>query len=217
MQLQLLFEIDDSTMLNLIPPALHPTIPPTMLVNVIHAPDSPVGPFTLAQVRIGCRSAARPRAFLRRAYCDSQAAIDVLRERWGFAAVQAEVKLEKRHFEVVASVAAEGGTVLGCRMQSPEAISGGDIQYISNVNLARMERDGSVVTRLLQVDPDFIFHSAERGRPVIDTFDAEAWQLAGARPVFPVSASYSIADVQMPHLRYIMDPAKSPMEAVERL
>jgi hypothetical protein len=216
-QLQLLYEIDDAAMLSLIPPALHPTIPPTVFVNVLRAPDSPVGPFTLAQVRIGCRSAARPRAFLRRAYCDSQPAIDVLRKRWGYGAMVGDVRLEKRHYEVVAEVDVDGRRILEGRMLSPEAISGGDVQYISNVNLARVDRDGATLTRLVQVDPDFIFHSAERGQPVIDSLDADAWQIPGARPVFPISASYAVADIQMPHLRYLVDPQKGPMEAVERV
>lgn len=216
-QLQLLYEIDDTNMLELIPPALHPTIPPTILVNVLHAPDSPLGEFTLAQVRIGCRSAARPRAFLRRAYCDSPAAIEVLRERWGYPAAVAEVYLQKRHFEIVATVEAGGATVLDCRLDNPEPVSGNDVQYIANVNLARFKRDGETVTRLVQVDPDYIFHSADRGQPMIGEFDADAWHLPGADPVFPVSASYTVADIQMPHLRYLMDPRKSPLEAVERL
>jgi len=216
-QLQLLYEIDDAAMLSLIPPALHPTIPPTVFVNVLKVPDSPVGPFTMAQVRIGCRSAARPRAFLRRAYCDSQAAVEVLRERWGYPAAPGAVRLEKRHYEVVAEVDVAGTRILEGRMLSPEAISGGDVQYISNVNLARIERDGATLTRLIQVDPDFVFHSAERGQPVVDRLDPDAWQLPGAKPVFPVSASYAVADIQMPHLRYLVDPQKRPMEAVERI
>ncbi len=81
--LQVLFEIDDAAMTSLLPPALHPTIPPTMFINAARMPDE-VGPFTLAEVRIGCRAATRPRGFLARAYCDNEAAVERLRNGWGY-------------------------------------------------------------------------------------------------------------------------------------
>ncbi|HEY4670031.1 MAG TPA: hypothetical protein VIH05_09680, partial [Tepidiformaceae bacterium] len=48
--LQLLYEIDDSGMTSLLPPALHPTIPPTVLITVTNVPESPWGSFALAEV-----------------------------------------------------------------------------------------------------------------------------------------------------------------------
>ena len=81
--LQLMYEIDDAQMTSLIPPALHPTIPPTLVFTVTRVPESPAGPFLLAEVRVGSRSGARPRGFLARAYCDSATATKELRERWG--------------------------------------------------------------------------------------------------------------------------------------
>ena len=43
----------------MLPPALHPTLPPIVSWLVYRAISSPWGPFTLAQTRIGCRSGAR--------------------------------------------------------------------------------------------------------------------------------------------------------------
>ena len=63
---------------SLLPRALHPTIPATVIFTAARYPDSPVGPFMLAQVRVGCRAAALPRGFLLRAYTDSAAAADAL-------------------------------------------------------------------------------------------------------------------------------------------
>ena len=60
--LQVMYEIEQGAMTSLLPPALHPTIPPTLVVTVMRAPESPVGPFTLAEAKVGCRSGARPRA-----------------------------------------------------------------------------------------------------------------------------------------------------------
>ena len=50
-----------------------------------------------------------------------------------------------------------------------------------------------------------------------DFFDAAAFGLAEANPVHAVSASYAVADIAMPELRYLVDPSQPPLKAVERL
>ena len=215
--LQLMFEIDDSHMVDLLPPALHPTIPPTLLINVLHAPESSVGPFTLAEVRIGCRSGGRPRAFLAQAYCDSPTAVAELRSRWGYPVALAKVVLEQQHYQVVARVELLGTLVLDCALEGPEAINGADIQYLPNMNLARMMRDGVETVRLVQVDADYAITKADRGRPAARTFDPSAWAVGGATPQWPVSASYATGAATLPRVRYLANPALPPMEAVEAL
>lgn len=215
--MQALFEIDDSAMTSLLPPALHPTIPPTMFINAMKVSDSEVGPFTLAEVRIGCRAATRPRGYLARAYCDSDAAVERLRNGWGYPVEKADVSLLKTYYSAVVSVVLNGESILNAGMQSPEPIGGGDVQYLANMNLARVHRDGAVVPRLIQVDPEYTFHSADRGLPMLVDFDADAWQLSGAVPVYPVSASYALCDVTFPQLRYMANPALPPLQSIERI
>src|SRR4051812_36846967 len=79
--LQVTFEIDDRDREGLLPRALHPTIPPSVIFNVTRFPESPVGAFLLAQVRVSCRAAVLPRGFLLQAYSDSAAACDALARR----------------------------------------------------------------------------------------------------------------------------------------
>jgi len=213
--LQLMFEIDDSHMVDLLPPALHPTIPPTLLINVLHAPKSSVGQFTLAEVRIGCRSGGRPRAFLAQAYCDSAAAVAELRTRWGYPVTQAEVVLDPQHHQVLARVTLHGKVLLDCALKGPEAINGADIQYLPNMNLARMMRNGAEAVRLLQVDADYAILKADRGRPTATVFVPEAWAVGGATPQWPVSASYATGTVTLPRVRYLANPSLRPLEAVE--
>lgn len=215
--LQLMYEIDDEGMLSLLPPALHPTIPPTLVLTVTRAPESPVGPFVLAEARVGCRSGARPRGLLARGYCDSAEAVNALRDRWGYPLEQARVTLSKRYDRINASVESPVGVILEMSLMNPEPVSGNDLQYLATLNAARIRRDGADVERLIQVDPDFVFRSADRGRPVLTVFSAEAWRVPAARPVHPVSASYAVADVTMPLIRYLVDPSKPPLQSVERL
>ncbi len=215
--LQIMFEIGDEAMTSLLPPALHPTIPPTLVFTVTRFPESPVGPFVLAETRVGCRSGARPRGFLARGYCDSPAALKALGERWGYPLQLAEVTLAKRYDRIHAEVRAVSKTILDMTLLNPEPVSGNDLQYLASLNTAQVVRGGSTLPRLIQVDPEYAFRSADRGKPQLGSFDADAWQLAGARPVHPVSASFAVADVTMPVIRYLVDPAKPPLESVERL
>ena len=210
--LQLVFEIRQEAMVSLLPPSLHPTIPPTVVVNVMRVPESPAGAFTLAEVRAGCRAGARPRGFLARCYTDSEEAAQELGARWGYPAQVADVTLKKGYDRVTASVNAAGRAVLGCALINPEPISGGDVQYLPNVNMTRVQTADGATPRIVQVDPDFTFHRADRGKPQLETFDAEAWQLGGADPWWPVSASYTTADVTMPTIRYVLDPVKPAVQ-----
>ena len=92
--------------------------------------------------------------------------------------------LTKRYDRIQASVETGAGTVLDMTLLNPEPVSGNDLQYLAGLNLARVSRDGVELQRLVQVDPDFLFKSADRGKPQLDAFDAGAW---GGAP----SASYA--------------------------
>ncbi len=204
--LQLMYEMDDANMTALLPRALHPTIPPVVTFTVARYPDSPAGAFTLAQVRIGCRAGTRPRGFLLRAYCDSPRACAALAERWGYDCRPADVTLRRYHDRIAATVRSDGAEVLRASLVDPEPISGGDIQYTANVNLARVREDGEERALLVQVDPEYRFHRAERGRPRIDFFERAAWAAGGVEPVYPVVASFATCDTGFPRIRYVLDP-----------
>jgi hypothetical protein len=100
---------------------------------------------------------------------------------------------------------------------NPEPISGGDIQYLPAVNLARVQRDGGEVPRIVQVDCEFRFRKADRGKANLVNFDAGAWLLEGAEPWWPVSASCAVAEMELPVLRYVLDPVKPAVQGVERV
>ncbi len=214
--LQLHYELGGSRTA-LLPPALHPSIPPTLLINVTDVPDSEVGSFTLATVRVGCRAGARPRGLLLRGYCDSTAATSVLRERWGFPIDLADVWLQPGYARAATSVTVAGVTVLEGELIDPQPITGADVQYMASLNLARVAREGDEKTLLLQVDPDYTFDRAQRGRTRLTAFEAEAWSLPGASAAHPISASLTTVDITLPRLRYLIHPERDPLSAVERL
>ena len=59
---QAMFELRAAGREAVLPPALHPTNPPTLVIQVWRCGASPWGPFELAQVRVQCRSGLRPAA-----------------------------------------------------------------------------------------------------------------------------------------------------------
>ena len=211
--LQAMFEIDSPPMLELLPAALHPTIPPTVTWLVWRAAGGPLGPFTMAQTRIGARSGARPRGYLLAAVIDNPDAAAVLAEQWGYHCVPGEVQLRRFHDRIEGWATLGGRTILEVSLVDGEAISGSDIQYTANMHLARTPRG----VRLVQVDPEYVFHRAERGRPQLASFDPSAWGDARIEPVWPVAASFAIADVTLPKLRYLCDPDVPAMQGTEKL
>ena len=215
--LQVLYEIRQTAMVNLIPPALHPTIPPTIAFVVTQVPDSPFGSFTFAEARVGCRAGARPRGFVGRCFVSTQAAADALGSRWGYPVHVADVRLRRGYDRITGSVALDGAPLLSASLINPEAISGGDIQYLPAVNLARVRRNGSVEPRIVQVDPEFRMDKADRGKAHLEAFSAAAWLLEGAEPWWPVSASCALADMELPVIRYVLDPEKPAIQGVEKV
>src|SRR3954465_8134357 len=92
---QALFELRTSAREEVLPPALHPTNPPTLAVQVWRCSSSPWGAFEPAQVRVQCRSGLRPRGFVTGSVVDNQDAGDALAAGWGFTPRLGEVRLRR--------------------------------------------------------------------------------------------------------------------------
>lgn len=205
--LHLSFEAVEEPALGLIPPALHPSIPPYVMLYVTRCPQSPVGPFSLAQVRLVGRAGVRPRGYLLGAYTDSQQAAAALRSRWGFTVDLGTIALEPRHDRVIGRVQRGDQTILEMELQNPEQISGADVTYPDGLNLARVKENGTEKLVLIQVDPEYVFHNAQRGRPRLITFQADAWGGENRlRCTNPITATFTRCDTDLPKLRFALDP-----------
>jgi hypothetical protein len=200
--LQMTYEIAASAREALLPPALHPTNPPILTWLFYRATDGPLGSFAMAQARIGCRSGVRPRAFLAESVIDGAEAAAVLAARWGYRSRPGKVDLERRYDAIVGRVTADGRVILEVSLFDPEPLAAPDVQYVANMNLARTPMG----LRLVQVDPEHRIDRAERGRPRLLSFDAEAWGDVRMRPVHPISGSIAVGDVKLPRLRYVCRP-----------
>jgi len=210
------FEIDDLKASALLPPALGPTIPAYATFNVATFSESPVGPFSIAEVRVVGRAGFRPRAFVLKTIVDNEAARRELASRWGYPAEAGEASLEIRHDRIRGRARIGTSTVLECELVDRDVISGSDIQWVASVHLARNKDDDKVV--LVQVDPEYVFASAERGRPRVTLLDRQVWNCGDLLELTnPISASFARCDVTLPKIRYIVDPERPALQGTTKV
>jgi hypothetical protein len=222
--LQVLYEVRVDDREALVPPALNPTIPPVVSYLVYRAKDSAFGPFALVQLRLTARSGVRPRAYLVSARCDNEALSDVLRRSWGFRVSPGAIALRRFHDRVECSVhevegdrRRRGRAILDVSLVDPFPVTGHDVQYPPGMHLAQLDRDGVVVPRIVQVDTEYEFRRADRGRPELTTFDPVAWGDERLVPYLAVSASFSACDVRITNVRYICNPDIPAAEGTEKV
>ncbi len=212
--LQVSFEVNEDSALAITPPALHPSIPPYATFSVSHFPESPVGAFSLATVRLIVRAGIRPRGLLITSFTDSEAAAAQLTEGWGYKISVADVRFSRRHNRISGTVAVDGATIMDLGLEDPEPVAGGDLELFDNLHLANVA-DGDPL--IIQVDPTYAYHRAERGAPSLDRFDAAALGADGIDPAYGVVAVACEADMELNAPRFVIDPAIPAVQGTRRL
>jgi hypothetical protein len=200
--LQAMFEMPVSAREAVVPPGLHPTNPALCVILAWRCPESPWGPFSLAQVRAQTRSGLRPRGFTVGAVCDNAAAADALAADFGFPARLGEVLLRRAYDAAWLEVAASGQTILALEGMDPEPLLPADVFYSVTLNLAETPRG----PRLLQVEPVYETTRAERLRPRLLTFHPDGWGDRHLDPYFAVSASVASGAITIPRMRFVCRP-----------
>ncbi len=188
----------------LLPPGMHPSVPMYAVFSFGNFRESPVGPFSIAQVLISGRVGIRPRGFALKTLVSSEAARHELAARWGFPVAQGEARIISRHDRVQGEAWTGGALVAGCEMTDREPIEGADTEPLASTHLAR-NAEGNLV--LIQVEPAYEYGKAERGRPRVTSLDQAAWRMGGHVQLNQgIIAVYSRCDMALPPPRYIMDP-----------
>lgn len=200
--LQVQYEIASANIESLLPTALHPTIPPLGLWSCWDVHDSPWGAFRLAQFRISCRSGARPRTFLLGSVVNNGETQQVLASRWGFNAKLGEIDFVRGYEMAEFQIQDQDKTVLNARTFDPESLTANDIQFFATMHGAMTPKG----LRLVQFDPSFEVHRAERYQPNIDEFDGAYWGSPLISPSYPVIAWGANATIHLPKIRFLCRP-----------
>ena len=197
------FELPYAVREALLPPALHPNTPPVLAVLAWSCPQSPWGAFSLAQLRVGCRSGVRSRGFLLGAAIDNADAAAALAAGWGLATRPAAVHLARGYDRstVAVTFVGPGAAVdaLGLRLFDPDPLGLDDVQFTGTLSPAETDRG----LRLVQFEPDYRVQRSERVRPHLDRLDAAAWGEPGAVPRGPIAATISTATVVLRPVRFV--------------
>jgi hypothetical protein len=209
--LQATFEMRWSARQVTLPPGLHPTNPPIVVFLVWRVPESPWGPFSLAQVRVGCRSGVRPRGLVAGAVNDNPAAAAALAAGWGLPGRAGTVSLRRGYDAVDVDVVVDGRRALGLVGRHPDPLSPGDVQYTVTMTLANTPKG----LRLVQVEPEYQLARVERLRARLSEFDPAAWGDGVLAPSSPVSATIGLGDVTLPRLRFVSRPDVLAFEGTE--
>lgn len=210
---QVLWEIKSGGACELLPPALHPTIPAVLGWLVYRCPQSPWGAFTLAQSRLECRSGTRPRAFLISGVIDNEAAGEALASGWGYRLDIGELDFRRNYDGVTLRVGRDGRSILEVGMRGSDLLPPDVIQFVSGLHPAHTPNG----YRLVQADAVHKLTRAERGEAYLDLFDSAAWGEARIEPHYPISAAVGIGSVTLSKLRYVCKPGELAFTGTETL
>jgi len=212
--LQINWEVEDGAALALTPPSLHPSIPPFASFFAGHYPESPEGAFSIVQVRLVVRAGIRPRALCLGAVCDSAPVTAALREHWGYPVQHGEVAASSRHDQVRFTASLDGRVVADFAVHTADVISGNDLMTFDNLNLIRLGGE----TKLVQIDPEYTIHQADRGRPEVHLPDPNALGMQGSlKLASPVIGFTFRADTDLVPPRFTIDAVESALSSTKRI
>jgi hypothetical protein len=215
--LHVLYELKTDDIEALVPPALNPTIPPVIAFLAYQAESSEYGPFSLVQIRLTARAGVRPRGYLVNSVCDNEDLAARLSGAWGFRTMPGHVRLRRYHDRVECGVTVDRRSILDVALVDPEPVTGHDIQYHPSMHLAHVRDGDGTRPRIIQVDTEYVFRQADRGRPLLSLFDAAAWTSQTLTPIEPISASLATCEMTIPAVRYLCNPDLPASEGTEKV
>jgi hypothetical protein len=199
---QLIAEMRNTAREAVLPPGLHPTVPPALSLQAWNVAESPWGGFSMAIVRVGCRGGARARGFVVGTVVSTETAADGLAGTYGFPSRVGAVNLRHSYDGVDATVALDGTVIAAASGLDPTPMAADDVQYTGSLTLAHTP----LGLRLVQVEATHQSTSVERLTARLGTFDGTGWGQPLLDPYFVVSASVARSEVTMPAVRFVCDP-----------
>jgi len=207
------FEVLAKDAIAALPPSYHPPFPTYCTLATRKHSDGPLGPFTVAELRLHARAGSHYVGVCLGAFTDSAEAAAWLVDGYGAPIATADVRLIKRHFGYEAKVVKDGKVVLEGLQRMPGFISGSDVLYVQNHNLAVLDGEAIVVAE----EFEYSIVEARRGEAAFTALDLAAFgaptlKISNHLPSTWTSGTWSYMPV-----RFLMDPSKHAMAGTRRV
>ena len=196
---QAILEMRSTARESVLPPSLHPTIPPALSIQVWDVRDGTYGPCRFAITRVSCRSGVRARGFTTGMVTNVANATTDLRDRFGFPAVTGDIDVLRGFDRFDAKVSTNGTQILSVSGVDPDPMGNNDVQYTGMLNLAHV----SAGLRLLQVETQHTATQVERLSSTLHAFDPAAWGNPLLSPYRMVAATVAHENINIPPLRFM--------------
>jgi hypothetical protein len=199
------FEVLSEPAIAALPSALHPPFPTYCSMVVRRHDDSPFGRFTTAELRLHARATNHYVGYVLGGFTDSADACAWLRDAYGAPIQVAEtVSLTKRHYGVEANVVKGGRAVLEAVIETPGYISGADVLYVQNSNLARL--DGAPA--LIAEEFEYAIKEARRGTARFSALDLPAFGAPTLTRSNLLPATWTAGTWSYMPVRFTIDPGR---------
>lgn len=208
---QLIAEMRNAAREAVLPSGLHPTIPPAISLQGWNVAASPWGPFSMAILRISCRSGARARGFVAGTVVSTAAAAEGMGNTYGFPARIGDVELRRGYDGIDLNVTVDGRHVAEVVGLDPDPMGEDDVQYTGSMTLAHTPQG----LRLVQVEARHVSSRVERLTSRMVHFDGEGWGQPLLDPYYVVASSVAVSEVTMPAVRFLCDPEKYAWDGTE--
>jgi hypothetical protein len=197
-----------------LPAALHPPFPTYCSIVVRRHEDSPFGSFTTAELRLHARATNHYVGYVLGGFTDNALACAWLRNAYGAPIEVAEiVSLNKRHYGYEALVVSGGERVLQARIETPGYISGADVLYVQNSNLAIF----AGAPTLIAEEFEYAIKEARRGQPHFTTLDLSAFGAPTLTVSNELPATWTTGTWSYLPVRFTIDPMRPAAAGTRKL
>jgi hypothetical protein len=207
------FEVLSRDAIAALPPCYHPPFPTYCTLAMRKHEDGALGPFSVAELRLHARAGSHYIGYCLGAFTDNAGAAAWLREGYGATIEVADVRLIKRHFGFEAQVSKGGKTLLGGLQKMPGFISGSDVLYVQNHNLALVEGEATVVAE----EFEYSIKEARRGEAAFTTLDLAAFGAPTLKLSNHLPSTWTAGTWSYMPVRFLMDPGKHAMAGTRRV
>ena len=162
------FEVDRDAALDLMATPVARPAPRYARIQVTAVPDSPVGPYTEAQLLISSRFLMTPRQYVAASIVDSQAAADAIAAAWGYTPAVGDVSLVQSDSDFTSTIS--DGNGLGITITSAEGLPTGTAIIRFDPTVTAWQDDGEAGMYTLSAEPSEV-HAAWLARDTTVTYE----------------------------------------------